>query len=78
MKQGRTFVLELQLVMFEAFQQAHRAIVSSKPNYSIQNLQSSNKPTLDGHMDSESDQVLINGKKGLHCQLLPDHLQGHC
>ncbi len=63
MKQGGTFVLELQLVMFEAFQQAHRAMVSSKPNYSIQNPPSSNKLTLDGHMDSESDQVLINGKK---------------
>ena len=63
MKRGGTFVLELQLVMFDAFQQAHRAMVSKKPDYSIQKPPSSNKPTLDGHIDSESDQVLIKGKK---------------
>ncbi len=62
MKRG-SFVLELQLVMFEAFQQAHRAMVAKKPNYSIQKPASSNRTTLDGHVDTESDQVLINSKK---------------
>ena len=56
-------VLELQMVMFEAFQQAHRAMVLKKPNYSIQKPPSSNMPTADGHIDTESDQVLINGRK---------------